>query len=183
MNGFAGDGVRITGGGADRNAVHACYVGTNAVGDGAVANTTGIALSAGADGAIGTSAAADRNLVSGNSGEGILVTGSVRDLTILGNFVGVGRTGAETTLGNGGDGIRVASTENPSTVVIGGTGAGNVIARNACDYCIRGYSHGVYNRGQDSAGILMFEQCSRNVIADNSVTHGGDGIFGFAEQQ
>jgi protocatechuate 3,4-dioxygenase beta subunit len=100
VNGFAGDGVRITGGGADRNAVHACYVGTNAVGDGAVANTTGIALSAGADGAIGTSAAADRNLVSGNSGEGILVTGSVRDLTILGNFVGVGRTGAETTLGH-----------------------------------------------------------------------------------
>ncbi len=56
----------------------------------------------------------------------------------------------------------------------------NVISRNAVDFCIRGYSHGVYNRGQDSAGLLMFEQCCRNVIAENSLTHGGDGIFGFA---
>ncbi len=56
----------------------------------------------------------------------------------------------------------------------------NTIARNACDFCVRGYSHGVYNRGQDSAGILMFEQCSDNVIAENSATHGGDGFFGFA---
>lgn len=56
----------------------------------------------------------------------------------------------------------------------------NVITRNAFDFCMRGYSHGVYNRGQDSAGILMFEQNSRNIIAENSVTHGGDGFFGFA---
>src|SRR5690606_21596369 len=59
----------------------------------------------------------------------------------------------------------------------------NVVSRNAFDFCVRGYSHGVYNRGQDSAGILMFEQCSRNVIAENSVTHGGDGIFGFAGKE
>ncbi len=56
----------------------------------------------------------------------------------------------------------------------------NVISRNAFDFCVRGYSHGVYNRGQDSAGIFMFEQNSGNVIAENSVTHGGDGFFGFA---
>jgi parallel beta-helix repeat protein len=56
----------------------------------------------------------------------------------------------------------------------------NVVSRNAFDFCVRGYSHGRYNRGQDSAGILMFEQCSRNIIAENSATHGGDGLFGFA---
>ncbi|MGI9012669.1 MAG: right-handed parallel beta-helix repeat-containing protein [Phycisphaerales bacterium] len=56
----------------------------------------------------------------------------------------------------------------------------NIISRNAFDFCVRGYSHGKYNRGQDSAGLLMFEQCSDNVIAENSITHGGDGIFGFA---
>jgi hypothetical protein len=59
----------------------------------------------------------------------------------------------------------------------------NVITRNAFDFCIRGYSHGVYNRGQDSAGIFMFEQNHGNVIAENSVTHGGDGFFGFAGQE
>jgi parallel beta-helix repeat protein len=56
----------------------------------------------------------------------------------------------------------------------------NTITRNALDFCVRGYSHGIYNRGQDSAGLLMFEQCSSNIIAENSITHGGDGIFGFA---
>jgi parallel beta-helix repeat protein len=56
----------------------------------------------------------------------------------------------------------------------------NIVSRNALDFCIRGYSHGVYNRGQDSAGILMFEQCCDNVIVENSATHCGDGFFGFA---
>ncbi|MCC6970615.1 MAG: right-handed parallel beta-helix repeat-containing protein [Phycisphaerales bacterium] len=56
----------------------------------------------------------------------------------------------------------------------------NVICRNALDFCVRGHVEGVYNRGQDSAGLLMFEQCSNNQIVENSLTHGGDGVFGFA---
>ncbi|MHC4416818.1 MAG: right-handed parallel beta-helix repeat-containing protein [Planctomycetota bacterium] len=56
----------------------------------------------------------------------------------------------------------------------------NTISRNAFDFRVRGYSHGSYNRGQDSAGILLFEQCSRNTIVHNSATHCGDGLFGFA---
>ena len=59
----------------------------------------------------------------------------------------------------------------------------NVISRNSFDFCVRGYSHGVYNRGQDSAGLLMFEQCNDNVIVENSITHGGDGIFAFAGKE
>lgn len=59
----------------------------------------------------------------------------------------------------------------------------NTIARNALDFCIRGYSHGVYNRGQDSAGLLVFEQCSGNVFAENSATHSGDAFFGFAGRE
>ncbi len=58
--------------------------------------------------------------------------------------------------------------------------SGNTITRNAFDFCVRGHVEGVYNRGQDSAGILCFEQNSNNVIAENSATHGGDGFFGFA---
>ncbi len=59
----------------------------------------------------------------------------------------------------------------------------NIVSRNAFDFCVRGYSHGVYNRGQDAAGILCFEQCTFNVFAENSVTHGGDGFFGFAGKE
>ncbi|MFK5957219.1 MAG: right-handed parallel beta-helix repeat-containing protein [Planctomycetota bacterium] len=59
----------------------------------------------------------------------------------------------------------------------------NLIEQNRFDFCVRGYSHGVYNRGQDSAGILMFEQCSRNRIIANSASHCGDGIFSFSGKQ
>jgi hypothetical protein len=54
------------------------------------------------------------------------------------------------------------------------------LSHNRCDWCVRGYSHGVYARGQDSAGILLFEQCSRNVVVGNSATHSGDGFFLYA---
>ncbi|AIE84546.1 right-handed parallel beta-helix repeat-containing protein [Fimbriimonas ginsengisoli] len=58
----------------------------------------------------------------------------------------------------------------------------NRVMHNRIDWCVRGFSYGVYNRGQDSAGILIFEQCNRNVFAYNSVTHGGDGFFLWAGQ-
>lgn len=58
----------------------------------------------------------------------------------------------------------------------------NRIAHNRIDYDVRGFSYGVYNRGQDSAGILIFEQCHKNLFAYNSVTHGGDGFFLWAGQ-
>ncbi|MBS1721986.1 MAG: right-handed parallel beta-helix repeat-containing protein [Armatimonadetes bacterium] len=58
----------------------------------------------------------------------------------------------------------------------------NKVMHNKMDWCVRGYSHGVYNRGQDSAGILVFEQCSKNTFAYNSATHGGDGFFLWAGQ-
>ncbi|HEV8263586.1 MAG TPA: NosD domain-containing protein [Gemmatimonadales bacterium] len=58
----------------------------------------------------------------------------------------------------------------------------DTIVHNRIDYDVRGYSHRFYRRGQDSAGLLMFEQSSRNVVAYNSITHGGDGLFLWAGQ-
>ena len=58
----------------------------------------------------------------------------------------------------------------------------DTIVHNRLDYNVRGYSHGRYSRGQDSAGLLVFEQSSRNFVAFNSLTHGGDGIFLWAGQ-
>ena len=60
--------------------------------------------------------------------------------------------------------------------------SGNKIMYNKIDFDVRGYSHGVYNRGQDSAGILIYEQSSNNLFYNNSVTHGGDGFFLWAGQ-
>jgi parallel beta-helix repeat protein len=58
----------------------------------------------------------------------------------------------------------------------------NKIYANQLNFYVRGYSVGIYYRGQDSAGILVFEQCNNNVFAYNSVTHSGDGFFLWAGQ-
>lgn len=58
----------------------------------------------------------------------------------------------------------------------------NEVTYNKINFNVRGYSHGVYNRGQDSAGILVYEQSNHNVFYKNSVTHGGDGFFLWAGQ-
>ncbi len=60
--------------------------------------------------------------------------------------------------------------------------SGNLIAHNRADWNVRGYSHGFYHRGQDSAALLMYEQSSRNIVAHNSMTHSGDGLFLWAGQ-
>lgn len=60
--------------------------------------------------------------------------------------------------------------------------SGNRVMHNNIDWCLRGYSHGKWNRGQDSAGILIYEQSNKNVFAYNSVTHSGDGFFLWAGQ-
>jgi parallel beta-helix repeat protein len=58
----------------------------------------------------------------------------------------------------------------------------NEIAFNRINFNVRGYSHGVYNRGQDSAGILVYEQSNYNIFYKNSATHSGDGFFLWAGQ-
>jgi hypothetical protein len=58
----------------------------------------------------------------------------------------------------------------------------NAIVRNRLDYDVRGYSEGLYQRGQDSAGLLMYAQSSDNIVAYNSATHSGDGFFLWAGQ-
>lgn len=59
----------------------------------------------------------------------------------------------------------------------------NVIMHNRVDFNVRGYSDHFYWRGQDSADLLIYEQSCRNVVAYNSMTHGGDGLFLWAGQQ
>jgi parallel beta-helix repeat protein len=60
--------------------------------------------------------------------------------------------------------------------------SGNSILHNRIEFNVRGYSHGFYRRGQDSAGLLLYEQSSRNIVAWNAVSHGGDGLFLWAGQ-
>lgn len=114
-------------------------------------------------------------------GAGIYLTGcegfEVKNVKIVG-----GQCGLMLNRSNGG------TVWNNDFSFLSGVGLGlyrssnNRVMHNRIDWCVRGFSYGVYNRGQDSAGILIFEQCNKNVFAYNSVTHGGDGFFLWAGQ-
>ena len=58
----------------------------------------------------------------------------------------------------------------------------NRVMHNRLDWNVRGYSHGFYQRGQDSAAILVYEQSNENTFAYNAATHSGDGFFLWAGQ-
>jgi len=58
----------------------------------------------------------------------------------------------------------------------------NKFLYNRVNFNVRGYSHGVYRRGQDSAGFLVYEQSNDNLFYKNSATHSGDGFFLWAGQ-
>ncbi len=60
--------------------------------------------------------------------------------------------------------------------------SGNTIMHNRVDYDVRGFSERFYRRGQDAADLLMYEQSNKNIVAFNSMTHGGDGVFLWAGQ-
>lgn len=76
---------------------------------------------------IGGTTAADRNLISGNTGDGLQLTG-ISDVNILGNYIGIGGDGV-TERGNSDSGILIEDTSN--TDVGDGTAAGrNIISGN-----------------------------------------------------
>lgn len=85
-------------------------------------------------------------------------------------------------------GVRHGLVHSNSFHFLSGVGVGlyrssfNAVMHNRLDFCVRGYSHGVYQRGQDSAAILVYEQSGHNLFAYNSATHSGDGFFLWAGQ-
>jgi hypothetical protein len=120
------DGVDIQDTGTSGNLVEGNYVGTNATGSAALANTEdGIDLSLdGGANFIGGTAAGAGNVISGNSRAGVVFGLAVLDF-LEGNLIGVNAQDTA-VLSNGSFGI-LASGGNANT--IGGTapGAGNVI--------------------------------------------------------
>jgi parallel beta-helix repeat protein len=171
VSGFGGHGIRIVSSGAPvtGNIIAGCYIGTDASGQRAWGNgLAGVHLSG--DGVsntlIGGTAAADRNVISGNGGEGIDVRGLARNTQISGNYIGIAADG-RTPLGNGGNGLLLTGADN---VTVGGTagGAGNVISGNQ--------RHGLQAR--NSTGVrVQGNLIGVDARGASAVKNGGDGIF------
>jgi hypothetical protein len=109
------------------------YIGTDVTGSVAYPSTAGSSLGISATGAncrIGGSTRADRNVISGNSADGLYVAGN--NAVVAGNIIGTNRL-ITAPLGNS-CGISVgysnASVPHSTGIVIGGNNAGSALSRN-----------------------------------------------------
>jgi parallel beta-helix repeat protein len=155
ISGNNGTGVFIKGGAG--NVVKGNYIGTNADGTAAKPNSGGVVIIGGGQNIIGGSTAGDRNVISGNSVEGVVITGANGN-TVEGNYIGTNADGTAAIPNYSGVEIHGDAQNN----IIGATaaGEGNLIAFNDGD--------GVRVREADTTG---------NTIRGNSIhSNGGKGI-------
>jgi hypothetical protein len=124
---FSGYGIWLNF--SDNHIIQGNYIGVDATGTLRRANSTGILFSNSSNNLIGGTSAAARNVISGNSFDGLAVTGT--NNVVQGNFLGTDATGT-VALGNGINGANISGSPAFTNNIIGGTtpGAGNLISGN-----------------------------------------------------
>ena len=148
ISGNSGLGVVINGSGTNNPVLAGNYIGLNAAGTAALVPVTefawrpGVLVEAGAkDTRIGTDGngagdAAERNVISGNAADGVLVWDSGTDRTVIaGNLIGLNAAG-NTTIPNHAFGISIGRGAKNTRVGTNGNGVGdneerNVVSGNA----------------------------------------------------
>jgi CSLREA domain-containing protein/uncharacterized repeat protein (TIGR01451 family) len=140
INNFTFAGIFLASAG---NVIEGNYIGMDASGFNALGNRDGIYVIA-ADNRIGGTTAAARNIVSGNTDDGVNFAGAFATGNVVqGNYIGttVNPLGPR---GNVGDGIKISAASSGNTIGGFGVGEGNIIAFNV--------GRGVYGEGTTSGG-------------------------------
>ena len=188
-------GVAIDGVNAGRNQVTGNYVGIDASGTKDLGNYFGVSISTPYN-AVGGATAGERNVVSGNDSQGVIVLGAgAKGNKVTGNYVGTDASGTK-DLGNSQDGVFISAPNN----IVGGATVGerNVISGNDA------YGVGIYastggNKvlgnyvGADASGAqdlgnsldgVRIDNASNNTVggatagARNVISgNGGDGVL------
>ncbi len=126
VNGWWDDyGIVIDGTG---NRVECSFLGTNVAGTAAVPNVVGVGIVGGGSNNIGGNLAGTRNLISGNTGDGVYLTNGVSNNAVYGNYIGTDVNGS-LDLGNGNSGIAFSNASS-NTVGLPNPASRNVIAGN-----------------------------------------------------
>lgn len=110
------------------------YIGINDAGTTALPNgKSGIFLDATNDSEVGDGTVANRNVISGNTGDGIEVSNNATNVKILNNYVGLDQTGIN-DVGNVGNGINMTGAnqnEIIDNIISGNTGHGLAVQNAA----------------------------------------------------
>ena len=152
-------GIGMDGAGATGNTVAGNYIGINAAGTAAIGNSRGIWISGGVNNTVGGVIAGSRNIISGNSGAGLIINNSASGNMVYNNYIGTDTAGTA-GIANTSHGVQLQFSAVNN--IIGGTGANqpNVIAFNTSD--------GVWVESAGSDG---------NIISGNSIfSNSGLGI-------
>ncbi|HZM87895.1 MAG TPA: HYR domain-containing protein [Blastocatellia bacterium] len=199
INRFSGSGYGIRLQNFGGNIVEGNYIGTNLNGNAALPNGRGIFINLTPDNQIGGTTAAARNVISGNTGNGVDIQGTTAlGNTVQGNFIGTNAAGTA-GLGNGGFGI---SVQLQAIATIGGTnaGAGNVISANgigigfgaAAGSLVQGNFigtdvNGVGDLGNNQMGVQVTTVSPNNTFGGTTVAArnivSGNNINGFQIRQ
>ncbi|PID59320.1 MAG: hypothetical protein CSB44_13020 [Gammaproteobacteria bacterium] len=201
ISGNLGHGIEITGGGVTNTTVVGNTIGLSSNGGQGVGNgLAGVRIGEGSQGnTIGSTEIDFGNTISGNGGDGVLITGAATSHnTLVANFIGTARNGS-TEIGNGGHGVFIDGAQNITVggasdaernVVSGNGGSGIVISgANSMGNSVTGNyigtdASGVLALGNAQHGVLLSASASINVIGGSSMSgmgnvisaNGGNGI-------
>jgi titin len=165
-NVISGNGWGVYANGSTGGVVQGNYVGTNPTGTAAMRNFVNGLYIVGSDNLIGGTTAAARNIISGNTGTGVGISGT--SIRVQGNYIGTDVTGTR-ALGNG---TGVASAGSVMTGgLIGGTdpGAGNLISGNGRD--------GVFLGRDSNDNVVQGNFIGTDVTGTAALDNGRAGVY------
>jgi hypothetical protein len=184
-----GDGVVVSGADGSNNVVEANYVGTDATGEKAVPNAgSGVVVEAGASSnTIGGLHRGQRDLISGNDGDGVLVSDvGTSSNAIVSDYIGTNPSG-EAELGNGGDGVAILDGPDATSVgvdgfyatqrnVVSGNAGAGIRVRAATNVTVTGETIGA-----DEAGAAAIPNGEAGIDLDGATGFrmGGSSAFAF----
>ena len=187
ISGNGMSGVFVYTSAAASNVISGNFVGTNAAGSAKIANgRNGVQIDGAAGNRVGGLKSGERNVISGNARDGVLIVNSGAQLNIVqGNFIGTDATGTR-ALGNGWYGIEISRPNN----VVGGaaTGAGNIVSANGYGGIVLFLATSYGNRvqgnfvGTDVTGTKDLGNTGRGVEFTNGAHDNRVGGTRFAER-
>jgi VCBS repeat-containing protein len=172
ISGNLGNGITLMG---NSNTVAGNIIGLAANGQTPLANQRGIVIDHAQNNVIGGASLASRNVISGNTLEGIRITGSSSTAnSVVGNFIGTNVSGSAAA-GNGTFGILIDADANGQVLGGDASGAGNLISGNLAG----GISLAASNIlvagnliGTDASGLLAIGNAGHGIVVSGASLSG-----------